>query len=220
MAKKAAKKRSRRPKSATVSATNVAAAVTDVVMPVLVPRENGRGALLTGGVPGNAGGGRPRSEVKALATAKLPRHVNTLDGIAEGIAYVTMREKCKKCGHEETGNDLTIANQVKPGEQVRAVEALAKLADPQRAGDHQRPSGGVLRLRLSGHRGARGRRNGAGGPGARRSTHGERGMMWMPWPNQWHRHSWRSRTVTFDDGLTGPCCCSWWRRLWFLVTLR
>lgn len=100
-------------------------------MPVLVPRENGRGALLTGGVPGNAGGGRPRSEVKALATAKLPRHVNTLDGIAEGIAYVTMREKCKKCGHEDTTSDLVIPNQVKPGEQVRAVEALAKLADPK-----------------------------------------------------------------------------------------
>lgn len=67
--------------------------------------------------------------MKELASAKLPRHVETLDGIAGGISYVTMREKCPKCGHEDPKTDLAVPQTVKAGEQVRAVEALAKLAD-------------------------------------------------------------------------------------------
>jgi Zn ribbon nucleic-acid-binding protein len=82
-------------------------------------------------MPGNRGGGRTPSQVKELAAGKLPRHIETLDGIATGISYVTMREKCPKCGHEDAKTDLALPVQVKPGEQVRAVEALAKLADPK-----------------------------------------------------------------------------------------
>lgn len=51
---------SRQPKEARKTAKKTAIA--------LVPRPDGRGALLAGGVPGNAGGpGRPRSAVRALA---------------------------------------------------------------------------------------------------------------------------------------------------------
>ncbi len=40
-------------------------ATPQAAMPVLVPQPNGKGALLSGGMPGNAGGGRPRDEFKA-----------------------------------------------------------------------------------------------------------------------------------------------------------
>ena len=99
-------------------------------MPEKVPQPHG-GAILHGGMPGNRGGGRTPSQVKELASAKLPRHVETLDGIAGGISYVTMREKCPKCGYEDPKTDLAFPQTVKAREQVRAVEALAKLADPK-----------------------------------------------------------------------------------------
>jgi hypothetical protein len=38
---------------------------------------------------------------------------------------------------------------------------------------------------------------------------------------KWHKHHWRTRTVT--DRLTGyvvPCECSWWRRALYLLTGR
>jgi hypothetical protein len=85
-------------------------------------------------VPGAGGGpqpgsGRPPSAVKALAAAKLPRHVDTLDSIAQGMTYITLRERCPKCGHEAVSSDTALPVTPRPGEQVRAVEALAKLAD-------------------------------------------------------------------------------------------
>lgn len=97
----------------------------------LVPQPHG-GALLPGAGGGpQPGGGRPRSEVKALAAAKLPRHVSTLDDIAGGVAFMVLREKCPKCGYVPAAGEVTAPVQVKPGEQVRAVEALAKLAEPK-----------------------------------------------------------------------------------------
>lgn len=37
------------------------------VVPTLVPRPDGKGALLSGGMPGNKGGGRPPSAIRATA---------------------------------------------------------------------------------------------------------------------------------------------------------
>jgi hypothetical protein len=65
-------------------------------------------------VPGAGGGpqpgsGRPPSAVKALAAAKLPRHVDTLDSIAQGMTYITLRERCPKCGPAVTRSAVAIA---------------------------------------------------------------------------------------------------------------
>jgi hypothetical protein len=47
--------------------------------PVLVPRPNGRGALWSGGTPGNAGGsGRPPDEFKALMRSLADRGARAL----------------------------------------------------------------------------------------------------------------------------------------------
>ena len=69
--KKAAAKRSKRPKTAKKSAPQADSTVT------LIPQPNGRGALLSGGMPGNRGGtGRPKNELRELlrdfAWEKLP----------------------------------------------------------------------------------------------------------------------------------------------------
>ena len=85
-----------------------------------------------GGTPGNRGGtGRPPSTVKALAAAKLPRHIQTLDDIAGGVAYITIRERCPRCGHTGSEGDVTQPVSVRPGEQTRAVDTLLKIADPK-----------------------------------------------------------------------------------------
>jgi hypothetical protein len=36
---------------------------------------------------------------------------------------------------------------------------------------------------------------------------------------RWRKHNWRSRTVrVLDLGITVPCECAWWKRLWYLAT--
>lgn len=49
----------------------------------LVPRPDGRGALLTGGVPGNAGGGRPPSLVRAALRESFFTRIHILEAIAD-----------------------------------------------------------------------------------------------------------------------------------------
>lgn len=51
-------------------------------MPSLIPQSHG-GALLSGGVPGNAGGGRPPSEVRAACRAAFHDRIPTLETIAD-----------------------------------------------------------------------------------------------------------------------------------------
>jgi hypothetical protein len=100
-------------------------------MPVLVPRPNGKGALLSGGIPGNSGGkpgrsGPKPSVVKSLAASKLPKHVETLDRIAKGEVVVTLVGKCEKCGHI---GERTNEPPVRASERVRAIEVLKDFAD-------------------------------------------------------------------------------------------
>jgi hypothetical protein len=54
--------------------------------PKLVPRPDGKGALLTGGVPGNKGGtGRPPNEVRALARELGYRSLGAIDKVLAKI---------------------------------------------------------------------------------------------------------------------------------------
>jgi hypothetical protein len=99
--------------------------------PVLVPRPNGAGALLSGGLPGNSGGKPGRSGprpgiVKTLAAAKLPKHVETLDQIARGEIMVTFAERCPKCGHVARSKEPM---KLSASERVRAIEVLKDFAD-------------------------------------------------------------------------------------------
>ncbi len=58
----------------------------DKPSPKLVPRPDGKGALLTGGVPGNKGGtGRPPNEVRALARELGYRSLGALDKVLAKI---------------------------------------------------------------------------------------------------------------------------------------
>lgn len=53
--------------------------------PVLIPEPDGRGALLSGGLPGNAGGtGRPPSAIREAARLMLDQRLSVLGEIADG----------------------------------------------------------------------------------------------------------------------------------------
>ena len=52
----------------------------------LVVPAHGRGALLTRGMPGNKGGGRPRSKVKALSALEYEKRIPALGAIADDEA--------------------------------------------------------------------------------------------------------------------------------------
>lgn len=102
---------------------------TAPVQSALVPGP--RGGFLKRGNPGNKGGpGRPRDTVREAALEALRRGPGVLAQIMDGETYVSIRETCPKCGHEPDPSAATAMPVVaKPGERVRAVEALDKLAD-------------------------------------------------------------------------------------------
>jgi hypothetical protein len=63
-----------------------------------------------------------------MFAARLP----VLDQIASGSVTVPLSERCEKCGNEPTDADgarraRAIERAVRPGEQVRAMEALARV---------------------------------------------------------------------------------------------
>jgi hypothetical protein len=100
--------------------------------PTMVPQPHG-GALHAGGVPGNRGGvGRPPSEVRRMAREMFAARLPVLDQIAEGRVVLPIQERCPSCGYEPTSDDQEmherhIERAVRPGEQVRAMEALARV---------------------------------------------------------------------------------------------
>lgn len=100
---------------------------------VQVVPSHGHG-LLNVGNPGNVGNvratGRPRDEVRRAATEALRKGPGVLERIMDGETIVTLTEKCPKCGHEPPST-FAVPVMVKPGEMVRAVEALDKLAGDQ-----------------------------------------------------------------------------------------
>ena len=65
---------------------------------------------------------------REMFAARLP----VLDTIASGSVVVPLSERCEKCGHEPTDVDgmrraRVIERAVRPAEQVRAMEALARV---------------------------------------------------------------------------------------------
>src|SRR5688572_22994648 len=51
--------------------------------PHLIPQPGGRGALLSGGLPGNAGGGRPASDLRARMRGSLAERIAIAESIAD-----------------------------------------------------------------------------------------------------------------------------------------
>lgn len=71
-------------------------------MPVLVPRPDGRGALLSGGMPGNAGGGRLPDPIKeGLREIARDDVVPHLRRIVQGTPLMPTIGVCEACGHEQ-----------------------------------------------------------------------------------------------------------------------
>src|SRR5688500_5267785 len=100
-------------------------------VPTKVSQPHG-GALNSGGTPGNRGGlGRPPSEVRRLAREAFAERLPTLARIAAGEVTVPLQERCPACGYEhpnaEAEREAVIKRAATPGEQVRAMEALARV---------------------------------------------------------------------------------------------
>jgi hypothetical protein len=90
------------------------------------------GALNSGGTPGNRGGsGRPPSEVRRIARDAFAERLPILARIADGEVVLPLRDRCAACGYEhpnaEAEREATIKRAATPGEQVRALEALARV---------------------------------------------------------------------------------------------
>lgn len=67
-------------------------------LPPLVPQPGGRGAIYRGGVPGNAGGGRPRDAVRAkLLHLAEGKGVPFLDDLMDGKVSVQFLGTCPAC---------------------------------------------------------------------------------------------------------------------------
>lgn len=92
-ARKAATKRSKRPKSAAKRAEAASA------MPVLIPQAHG-GALLSGGQPGQTPGtGRPKNEIRErLRGIAFGKGLGFLDETLDGKVTVQLFGKCMHCG--------------------------------------------------------------------------------------------------------------------------
>ncbi len=98
-ARKAATKRSKRPKKTAGKSAVAASAV-----PVLIPQPHG-GALASGGIPGNPGGGRPKNEIRErLRGIAFGKGLGFLEETLDGKVSVRLVGKCEHCG-EETAMD-------------------------------------------------------------------------------------------------------------------
>jgi len=65
--------------------------------PALIPQPHG-GALLSGGVPGNKGGGRIADEVRGLARGGFADNLPRAIAIASGMVDIKLRKVCEHCG--------------------------------------------------------------------------------------------------------------------------
>jgi hypothetical protein len=80
-------------------------------LPTLVPQPNGRGALLSGGIPGHAGGsGRPPSEVRKAARLAFDERLPSLAAIADTAERDSDRIRAiEALGHFGFGKELSAA---------------------------------------------------------------------------------------------------------------
>lgn len=67
-----------------MAAKKAAKSAAKAAKPALIPRPNGKGALLAGGVPGNRGGtGRPPSVIRERLRGSFDERVKILEQIAD-----------------------------------------------------------------------------------------------------------------------------------------
>lgn len=83
---------------------------------VLVPRPNGKGALLSGGKPGNKGGGRPLDRIRHLALSGLEQAMPKIVELAKGSAVLATTD--------EKGNTSVTPLLVKHTDQINAAKLL------------------------------------------------------------------------------------------------
>ena len=113
-------------------------------MPALIPQPNGKGALLSGGVPGNKGGGRPSSAIRETLRASFEKRIPVLEQVADGkpvdefkIPFVNVlpHVQCPRCKSQMEPKDPETAFMIsirclrsaRPGDRIKAVEAMGKL---------------------------------------------------------------------------------------------
>ncbi len=84
----------------------------------LIPQEHG-GALLRGGKPGNKGGGRTPSELRALMRKPLAKLLKVVKRIAEATDVETVM--CPHCNEK-----VEVPSYRKDSDKLKAVDLLAK----------------------------------------------------------------------------------------------
>lgn len=101
--RKPATAKGRSARARTKSAGESAAVATKrAETPALIEQPHG-GALLAGGVPGNAGGGRPRNAIRdRLASIVDEDGVDFIRGVVRGEVVTRLVQKCEHCGKEPT----------------------------------------------------------------------------------------------------------------------
>lgn len=107
----------------------------------LVPQPHG-GALLSGGVPGHAGGaGRPPSLVRARLSGSFAERIEVLEEIADGTPVETIEVpmgallphvSCPRCGDnlrsDKHARDVTVTvrRSARPGDRTKALDVMAR----------------------------------------------------------------------------------------------
>lgn len=117
--------RAKSSQKATKSAGKSAASV-----PAKIPQPHG-GALLSGGMPGNAGGGRPPDEIRArLRAIGFEKGLPFLDGLMDGKVLIQLA--CSRCGNTDTTTDTVLMEKVRDeirasvDQRLKAMEQLFK----------------------------------------------------------------------------------------------
>lgn len=102
-------------------------------LPALIPQPNGKGALLSGGMPGNAGGtGRPPNWLKDFCDELLDKHrdqIGVVLGNADHPAYATMWAKVAERAHGKAPQPVEVSGEVEHLHGV--IEVPPKLSPEQ-----------------------------------------------------------------------------------------
>lgn len=77
---------------------------------------------LTGGNPGNKGGGRPPSEIRQRCRGSFYDRIRILEEIADGTLPLT--RKCTKCGHTPKKQEEEDASPPAAADRIRAIDLL------------------------------------------------------------------------------------------------
>jgi Fe-S cluster biogenesis protein NfuA len=106
-----------------------------ITAPVLVPQPHG-GALLSGGIPGNKGGGRYKEEtIEALGSLVRKHGPDLIRDIMTGTVKYNFVGTCSHCGEESEGPTTlsdaleAVSKQIpSPDTRLRSVVDAAKIA--------------------------------------------------------------------------------------------